>query len=228
MGGCGSKDIEEPAAVDAICDTNDPAPDINMGEMPFSPSHMPFSPTYKNGKTKSGGEMENGLNSNAKTFAFDSPEAVRKPESTGGKTTQTNCQVLEEPPILQSFLDKQGHRVKNWKTRYFVLAAGVLRYYELPDSSPPFGIHLKGELTQLEAYTLSEDESTIPPELWKSCDHDACYLYLTPSNRPTDASVDLYPDLLLQFDEAQRMTVWFAALKTHIAYKKASAGVTDR
>lgn len=31
---------------------------------------------------------------------------------------------------LQGYLTKQGHRVKNWKRRWFSLEGGVLRYYD--------------------------------------------------------------------------------------------------
>lgn len=37
--------------------------------------------------------------------------------------------VEEEPAIYMGYLTKRGHFVRNWKRRYFVLDAGVLKYY---------------------------------------------------------------------------------------------------
>lgn len=38
--------------------------------------------------------------------------------------------LLKVPAQKQGFLKKQGHVVKNWKKRFFLLTAGVLTYYE--------------------------------------------------------------------------------------------------
>jgi hypothetical protein len=198
----------------------------NMSEMPFSPSHMPFSPTYKNVPVPKEVAPFDRKPREAIQLAFDSPEAVRK----ANPINETSADVVIEtpklltPPMLQGFIEKQGHVVKNWKNRYFVLAEGVLRYFKLPDSSPPYGTGLCGELLHLEVYAISEDEADIPAEMMRNCDKDACHILLAPSVslKGTSSAVPETecPMLLLQFDSAQRMTTWFAALKTHIAYKK--------
>jgi hypothetical protein len=55
------------------------------------------------------------------------------------------------PPIKKGFLVKQGHVVKNWKNRFFVLQEGLLCYYESELVNPPYGVHKKGEISLLGA-----------------------------------------------------------------------------
>ena len=53
------------------------------------------------------------------------------------------------PPLMKGWLRKQGHIVRNWKERYFVLDGGVLSYYvESCDSKqgPEYGKGLKGQV----------------------------------------------------------------------------------
>lgn len=154
----------------------------------------------------------------------DAAVSASEVDSPSASPSPSPSPSVSAPPILQSFINKQGHIVKNWKNRYFVLADGVLKYFELPDSSPPFGINLKGELTHLDKYSVTEDEADIPADKWKNCDKDAFYIYLYSSSDRGGSgysnSEEEYPNMLLQFDNAQRMTTWYAALKSHIAFKR--------
>lgn len=50
------------------------------------------------------------------------------------------------PPLRKGYMLKKGQIVKNWKNRYFVLEAGVLKYYEESTKKYPFGNRLKGEI----------------------------------------------------------------------------------
>ena len=49
------------------------------------------------------------------------------------------------PPIKKGWMRKQGRSglVKNWKTRFFVLADGKISYYLNETSHAPFGDGLK-------------------------------------------------------------------------------------
>lgn len=64
------------------------------------------------------------------------------------------------PVMMTGYLMKQGHIVQNWKTRYFVLDAGFLRYFVKDSPSPPFGRDCKGGMS-LRDYLLLDLESEI-------------------------------------------------------------------
>ena len=52
------------------------------------------------------------------------------------------------PPIKKDWLMKQGRNLfKSWKKRYFVLENGLLSYYESDSNDPPYGTHLKGQMS---------------------------------------------------------------------------------
>ena len=54
----------------------------------------------------------------------------------------------QSPEKKVGYIKKEGHLIKNWKLRYFVLTStgteSSLNYYEKPSSSPPFGTRHKG------------------------------------------------------------------------------------
>jgi len=53
---------------------------------------------------------------------------------------------LSCPPKMQGWIRKQGHVVKSWKMRYFVLNKGYLTYFADKSDVAPFGTNLKGQL----------------------------------------------------------------------------------
>jgi len=59
----------------------------------------------------------------------------------------------EAETVKMGWLSKQGHVVKNWKKRWFVLEKGVLRYFVKPMGQVPYGEGLKGEMI-LENYVV--------------------------------------------------------------------------
>lgn len=73
--------------------------------------------------------------------------------------------AFECPPKLQGWVRKQGHVIKNWKMRYFVLNRGYLSYYADKSSNPPFGTNMKGQLClagfrEKSMYEYSQQSST--------------------------------------------------------------------
>lgn len=54
------------------------------------------------------------------------------------------------PPPKMGFMMKEGHVVRNWKKRQFVLEAGNLTYYADASPSPPYGVGEKGRLNLAE------------------------------------------------------------------------------
>ena len=53
---------------------------------------------------------------------------------------------LTAPMMLRGWMKKQGHMVKNWKTRYFVLEEGLLSYYVDQRDVTPYGADRKGRV----------------------------------------------------------------------------------
>jgi hypothetical protein len=68
---------------------------------------------------------------------------------------------------MKGFLWKLGHRVKNWKRRYFVLENGVLKYYVNPSDRHPYGSRLKGiiYLYQYEMFFSEEGSNNLKIKL---------------------------------------------------------------
>lgn len=65
----------------------------------------------------------------------------------------------EIPVMLRGWARKQGHVVRSWKTRYFVLSDGQLAYYADQREAPPFGADLKGRIC-LAGYRYSLEDGT--------------------------------------------------------------------
>ena len=49
-------------------------------------------------------------------------------------------QRLEHRAVKAGFLTKQGHKVKNWKRRWFVLRGHMLQYFRKPSDAAPAGV----------------------------------------------------------------------------------------
>lgn len=112
------------------------------------------------------------------------------------------CNVLDAnaPAMCQGYIKKQGHVVRNWKRRYFVLRDGVLAYYESPDPFPPYGKKKKGEIV-LKGYKVTSSTSI---NLYVYCD-DA-------------ASTGEDKDMHLETENSSERDRWLSALKEHAAY----------
>jgi hypothetical protein len=64
--------------------------------------------------------------------------------------------VLPPPPMKRGWLQKQGHKVKSIKTRFFVLDRGYIHYYVDEAAFPPFGTDIRGSLS-LAGYVINFD-----------------------------------------------------------------------
>lgn len=115
-------------------------------------------------------------------FALDSDEPKRDVVDLlkdGMATVTADAQVtpvieevvekLEEtvkhapPEIKKGKLKKEGHMIKNWKERFFVLDLGVLSYYSKEQEAYPFGADLKGtvNLGEYELVHHAEQEKIL-------------------------------------------------------------------
>jgi len=108
----------------------------------------------KPAKDSSGADEEGTVTTDEASDGFDVVE-----NNDGRERRDTiaaeNRQLVEEveedryvtPELRKGFILKQGHVIKNWKNRYFVLDAGILTYYESSSPVPPYGVKKKGEIS---------------------------------------------------------------------------------
>jgi hypothetical protein len=112
---------------------------------------------------------------------------------------------MQSPPLKIGWLQKQGHFVKNWKRRYFVLEMGRLQYFEkkCPKEAPPYGINSKGCITM-------SNMDMLEPEVDEKNAEDANKIYLF--DQVTGK------DLLVSAADVIECLEWKNALKLHISF----------
>jgi len=104
------------------------------------------------------------------------------------------------PDKKKGYILKQGHVIKNWKNRFFILDEGVLTYYESSTPNAPYGVNKKGEL-KLNDITVTDNKSLV-----------------TLSTRGRGAA-----DLVLEIKYPNEREEWVAAIRQHVDYLKAAA-----
>lgn len=109
------------------------------------------------------------------------------------------------PPLKKGFILKEGHMIKNWKNRFFVLDAGVLTYYESSTDTYPFGVRKKGEML-LRGTALKTDRNII---------------YVTYEG-PSVSGREGLTSLTLEIRYPTEREEWSQAIRSHIAYINAT------
>eukprot|EP00128_Syssomonas_multiformis_P009438 Colp12_sorted_trinity150504_noHs@8430 len=109
------------------------------------------------------------------------------------------------PPLKKGFILKEGHMIKNWKNRFFVLDAGTLTYYESSTDTYPFGVRKKGEML-LKNTTLKTDRNII---------------YITYEG-PSVSGREGLTSLTLEIRYPTEREEWSQAIRSHIAYINAT------
>lgn len=138
------------------------------------------------------------------------PQPVSTPPSSNLQNTQGTPSVsatkpiLSLPPLKKGFILKEGHLIKNWKNRFFVLEAGTMTYYESSTDSYPFGVRKKGEII-LKGTTLKVEGNIIAI----SYDGDV-------------TSREGLSKLTLEIRYPTERDEWFQAIRSHIAYFNAA------
>lgn len=109
------------------------------------------------------------------------------------------------PPLKKGFILKEGHMIKNWKNRFFVLDAGTLTYYESSTDTYPFGVRKKGEML-LKGTALKTDRNII---------------YITYEG-PSVSGREGLTSLTLEIRYPTEREEWCQAIRSHISYINAA------
>ena len=161
-------------------------------------------------------------NSSARSPGADSEPALPRRQSTGTMGGRQSIVVLPGPPKMVGWLRKQGHIIRNWKKRYFVLNNGFLTYYVDKSDSPPFGIDAKGQVCLAgfkivdaknsgNRILLKFDPTAIDAEM-------VTFLRKTGSGSTSNNSDDHAGDLLMEAEDASDRDRWVAAIEMHTLY----------
>lgn len=143
-----------------------------------------------------------------------------EPETPGGLAAQDSSTVDEQPSLDPTFalscaqdpsssiappaarkgvVYKQGHLLKNWRPRYFVLEKGEIRYYLPSSATLPVPKDLKGELCLKNCSVTVEGNNIniFGTEAFNNKGQTELHMSIS------------YPNELAE---------WVAAIKEHIAY----------
>lgn len=112
--------------------------------------------------------------------------------------------ITSLPPLKKGFILKEGHLIKNWRNRFFVLEAGTMTYYESSTDVYPYGVRKKGEII-LKGTTLKMSNNII------SITYDGDV-----------TSREGLSKLTLEIRYPTEREEWFQAIRNHITYFNAA------
>jgi hypothetical protein len=109
--------------------------------------------------------------------------------------------IVGPPAAKKGTMSKQGHVVKNWKSRFFVLDNGVLTYFESSSPNPPFGVNEKGRI-ELKGCEIVLDDKSI----------------FTLRKISQSTKSDGHDELVLDCKYPNERDEWIETIKSHIEY----------
>lgn len=130
-----------------------------------------------------------------------SAAALPKPEEQ--TVLAPPVQLAKMPALKKGFILKEGHLVKNWKNRFFVLEAGIMTYYESSTDKPPYGVRKKGEMV-LKGATAKVEKNNIT------------------ISAEGDSAREGQSSLTLEIRYPTEREEWLQAIRAHIAYFSAA------
>lgn len=80
-----------------------------------------------------------------------------------------------EPPKMGGWLTKRGHRVKNWKKRWFALHTSTLEYSKTPKSTTPAGIIQLDDIVAVQEAPPGDCEYANAFVIYTNWDDFLCY-----------------------------------------------------
>jgi hypothetical protein len=134
-------------------------------------------------------------------------ESEPENKSVGVEEADRESEIVA-PNIIMGFLLKKGHLVKNWKSRYFVVDKGRLKYYVSKSKDPREGETLKGGI-DLQGYSakLVEDHKIL-------LSHDSAATSSFFSSSEKELLLDCPPGV----DRYEMLDIWLQTLQQHIRF----------
>ncbi len=125
---------------------------------------------------------------------------------TKAKQLSISKDLITIPDLTTGWLKKQGHLVKNWKKRFFVLSYGVIKYYEKngqeqrgSGENELGAVELKGATVKV---VVNSDISS------KSAAKDFRISVVSAAGK----------ELLVEAESVVEKNAWFDAIKKHVVY----------
>ena len=115
--------------------------------------------------------------------------------------------VSSTPSKMVGWLRKEGHFIKSWKDRYFVLLDGTLKYYVSSKEDPPYGETEKGSF-ELKGSTINYPYN-----------NSAIVIKLCGKMKSTA--------LLVHSQNEMDAVSWATSIRQHIAFANAGSGSTE-
>jgi hypothetical protein len=135
------------------------------------------------------------------TVPAETTSSVASPQTNENNSRSNSVPTkssMPAPPIKKGMVLKEGHIVRNWKNRYFVLEKGKLTYYESQSSEYPYGVGKKGDLSLKGVTTV-------------------CSKSMISLNTKNEAGKEVLA-LNLDIKYPNERDEWMEAIKQHIEY----------
>lgn len=183
---------------------NDPVDSNAVVELAVPVAETELSDAGTEKENNEGTTVENANLEAVSEDVVSDPVSVHHTETVAAPVLSEPA-VAKVPALKKGFILKEGHLVKNWKNRFFVLENGVLAYYESSTDKAPYGVNKKGEIL-LQGTIAKVDKNVITI----AYDGDA-------STREGQTSLALEIRYPTERDE------WFDAIRSHTEYANKTA-----
>ena len=167
------------------------------------PSESPASPPSAHQETVAAPTTSEPVHVAAATPVAAAPVVAAPVAATVAPVAPAAVPAPQEnkvPDLKKGYILKQGHLVKNWKNRFFILEEGLLTYYESSTANAPYGVNKKGEMSMKDV-TVTDSKTLV-----------------TLSTRNKNGA-----DLVLEIKYPNEREEWMAAFRQHAAWLKTTA-----
>jgi len=143
---------------------SNPNPNPSPSSSPPPSPLPPLPPTQSSPPTTSSSKDENSISPKPTSPMLPRGTIANDNRASKRVNTSDNIKRIPNLNIKEGFLIKRGGRVKNWKTRWFVLKPDGYYYFENPKEWRPLSIVPIMEITSIDELSETEQEILKIPE----------------------------------------------------------------